>query len=186
MDRYRQKGLDIRNLSGLRLCAIGKKTAEAVGAAGMNVDACGDVRRGFIKAFARLSRRRRSGRREHVAAPCRECKGRLPGERTGHGRHYRRAGGLSRGKARKTRQEAEALSLRGQNIDRHVYEQRDLHELRSDGGQRCRPVSSGCHHSRHRPGHQKMDRGCGSPYRSCPRRPRSRPCDRDHRVGGGR
>jgi uroporphyrinogen III methyltransferase/synthase len=55
MDRYLQKGLDIRDLKGVRLCAIGTKTAAAIKASGMNLDFVPEVfhSEGLAQAFAR-------------------------------------------------------------------------------------------------------------------------------------
>ncbi len=57
MDRYLQKGLDIRDLKGVRLCAIGAKTAAAIKAFGMNLDLIPEAfhSEGLAQAFARLS-----------------------------------------------------------------------------------------------------------------------------------
>ncbi len=57
MDRYREKGMDVRDLKGVRLCAIGNKTAEAIRAFGMNVDVVPEAFRaeGLVEAFAGLS-----------------------------------------------------------------------------------------------------------------------------------
>ena len=54
MDRYLQKGLDIRDLKGVHLCAIGAKTAAAVKASGMNLDLVPEEfhSEGLVRAFA--------------------------------------------------------------------------------------------------------------------------------------
>jgi len=57
MDRYRKKGKDVRDLKGVRLCAIGSKTAEAIRGFGMNVDVVPDAFRaeGLAEVFSGLS-----------------------------------------------------------------------------------------------------------------------------------
>jgi uroporphyrinogen III methyltransferase/synthase len=57
LDRYFEKGNDIRDLKGIRLCAIGTKTAEAVRHTGMHVDLVPEQyhAEGLAKAFADLS-----------------------------------------------------------------------------------------------------------------------------------
>ena len=57
MDRYLQRGLDIRDLKGVRLCAIGTKTAAVVTSSGMKVDLVPEAfhSEGLAQAFSRLS-----------------------------------------------------------------------------------------------------------------------------------
>lgn len=57
MARYLEKGLDIRDLKGVRLCAIGARTASAVRAYGMNLDLVPEEfnSEGLAKAFVRSS-----------------------------------------------------------------------------------------------------------------------------------
>jgi len=57
MQQYRRKGLDIRDLKGVRLGAIGSKTAQAIRSFGMNVDVVPEAfhAEGLADAFARLN-----------------------------------------------------------------------------------------------------------------------------------
>ena len=53
-----EKGRDIRDLKGMKVCAIGSKTAEAIGRLGIRVDMVPDEfsAEGLIDAFCALGR----------------------------------------------------------------------------------------------------------------------------------
>ena len=57
MERFLGKGRDIRDLKGIKLCAIGEKTAEVIGRYGMKVDLVPRQfsAEGLVQAFVRLS-----------------------------------------------------------------------------------------------------------------------------------
>jgi len=57
MERFLWKGRDVRDLKGIRLCAVGPKTAEAVAGYGMKVELVPDTfnAEGLSEAFLRLS-----------------------------------------------------------------------------------------------------------------------------------
>ena len=57
MGRFLSKGRDVRDLKGIRLCAVGSKTAEALAVYGMKVELVPDEfnAEGLSKAFLRLS-----------------------------------------------------------------------------------------------------------------------------------
>jgi uroporphyrinogen III methyltransferase/synthase len=55
--RFFERGLDIRDLKGLKVCAVGSKTAAAVGERGMTVDMVPEAFRaeGLVEAFKKLA-----------------------------------------------------------------------------------------------------------------------------------
>ena len=69
MERFLDKGFDIRDLKGVRLCAIGEKTAEAIRRYGMKVDLVPDQfsAEGLVDAFVRLSGAAEKGNLEGVS-----------------------------------------------------------------------------------------------------------------------
>ena len=58
LDRLRQKGMDIRDLKGVRICAIGSKTAHTIESLGVRVDMVPDEysAEGLVSAFLDLGK----------------------------------------------------------------------------------------------------------------------------------